>query len=68
MAFGNQGAPQVLDRFAERFVVEVIDAFGSTEGGIAIERDAAPRPGAMGLAGPSIRVVDEDGQECPPAS
>jgi fatty-acyl-CoA synthase len=67
VAFGNEGAPQVLDRFAERFGVEVIDAFGSTEGGIAIEREAAPRPGAMGKAGPTISVVDEDGQECPPA-
>ena len=68
VAFGNEGAPQVLDRFAERFGVEVIDAFGSTEGGIALERDVAARPGAMGVAGPTIRVVDEDGQECPPAA
>ncbi len=68
VAFGNEGAPQVLDQFARRFGVEVIDAFGSTEGGIAVEREAATRPGSMGRAGPSIRVVDEQGHECPPAS
>jgi len=67
IAFGNEGAPQVLDEFARRFGVEVIDAFGSTEGGIALERDVSPRPGAMGVAGPTIRVVGEDGNECPPA-
>jgi fatty-acyl-CoA synthase len=67
IAFGNEGAPQVIDEFARRFGVEVVDAFGSTEGGIALQRDADPRAGAMGIAGPTIRVVDEDGQECPPA-
>ncbi|MGH9112962.1 MAG: AMP-binding protein [Acidimicrobiales bacterium] len=78
VAFGNEGAPQVIDEFARRFGVEVIDAFGSTEGGVALERDAprsndvanAPgaRPGAMGWAGPAIRIVDESGAECPPAA
>ena len=67
VAFGNEGAPQVLERFATRFGVQVIDAFGSTEGGIALERDVAARPGAMGVAGPTIRVVDEAGQDCPVA-
>ncbi len=67
IAFGNEGDPQVIDEFARRFGVEVVDAFGSTEGGIALQRDADPRAGAMGIAGPTIRVVDEDGQECPPA-
>ena len=67
VAFGNEGAPAVLDEFARRFDVEVIDAFGSTEGGLALNRDGPERPGAMGQAGPTIRIVDEDGQECPPA-
>jgi fatty-acyl-CoA synthase len=67
VAFGNEGAPRVVDEFARRFGVEVIDAFGATEGGIALERDASPKVGAMGVAGPTIRVVDEEGRECPPA-
>jgi fatty-acyl-CoA synthase len=67
IAFGNEGSPEVIDAFARRFAVEVIDAFGSTEGAIAIDRDAPPRRGAMGVAGDSIRVVRPDGTECPPA-
>ncbi len=67
IAFGNEGAPQVLDEFSRRFEVEVIDAFGSTEGGIAVERDVPPRSGAMGRAGPTLRIIGEDGSECPPA-
>ena len=53
----------MIDEFARRFGVEVIDAFGSTEGAVALNHDAAERAGAMGLAGPTIRVVTEDGEE-----
>jgi fatty-acyl-CoA synthase len=67
IAYGNEGAPQVVETFARRFGVEVIDAFGATEGGISLQRDGDDRPGAMGIAGPSILVVDDDGRECPPA-
>jgi fatty-acyl-CoA synthase len=67
IAFGNEGSPQVIDEFARRFGLEVVDAFGSTEGAIALNRDVAARAGAMGVAGPTIRIVDEDGGECPPA-
>ena len=67
VAFGNEGAPLVIEEFGRRFDVEVIDAFGSTEGAVALNRDAPDRAGAMGLAGSTIRIVGEDGQECPPA-
>jgi len=67
IAFGNEGSPQVLDTFRRRFDVEVIDAFGSTEGAIAVNRDVPTRPGAMGVAGPGIRIVDAHGAECPSA-
>ena len=67
VAFGNEGSPEVLEGFARRFAVEVIDAFGSTEGAIAVNRDAAARRGAMGVAGPTVMVVDEAGEPCPPA-
>jgi fatty-acyl-CoA synthase len=67
IAFGNEGSPEVVATFARRFGVEVIDAFGATEGGIAVERRPDVKPGAMGIAGPAIRIVDEDGRECPPA-
>jgi fatty-acyl-CoA synthase len=67
VAFGNEGSPQVVAEFARRFGVEVIDAYGATEGGVAVNRDAAPRDGALGLAGPDVKVVDEDGNEKPVA-
>ncbi len=67
VAFGNEGSPEVLERFRERFGVHVIDAFGSTEGAIAVNRDAPERRGAMGVAGDTIRIVDGDDEPCPPA-
>ena len=67
VAFGNEGSPQVVAEFARRFGVEVIDAYGATEGGVAVNRDAEQRAGALGLAGPDVKVVDEDGNEKPVA-
>jgi len=67
VAFGNEGSPEVLETFAERFDVRVIDAFGSTEGAIAVSRDAPPRRGAMGVAGPTVVVVGPDGDVLPAA-
>jgi fatty-acyl-CoA synthase len=67
VAFGNEGAPEVVERFSRRFGVDVIDAFGATEGGIAVNRDGEPREGALGQAGDTIRIVREDGTECPVA-
>ncbi|HEX9683795.1 MAG TPA: AMP-binding protein [Acidimicrobiales bacterium] len=67
VAYGNEGSPQVVAEFAERFGVKVIDAFGATEGGVAIDRDASPRSGALGRAGATVRVVDDSGVERPVA-
>ncbi len=63
VAFGNEGSPEVVERFARRFGVEVIDAYGATEGGIAVNRTADDRPGALGRAPDNIKIVDEDGTE-----
>jgi fatty-acyl-CoA synthase len=67
IAFGNEGSPEVVETFSRRFGVEVIDAFGATEGGISLDRDGPVKPGAMGIAGPNIRIVDEEGVERPTA-
>ena len=67
MAFGNEGSPDVVERFARRFGVEVIDAFGATEGGIAVNRDDGMKPGSVGKVTGTVKVVDEDGRECPRA-
>jgi fatty-acyl-CoA synthase len=67
VAFGNEGSPEIVDAFARRFGVEVIDAYGATEGGVAVNRDAVARPGALGQAGPAVKVVDEHGRDLPAA-
>ena len=67
VAFGNEGSPEIVDRFSRRFGVEVIDAYGATEGGIAVNRDAEERNGALGQAPEHIKIVDDDGTEKPVA-
>jgi fatty-acyl-CoA synthase len=68
VAYGNEGAPQIVEAFAQRFGVSVIDGFGATEGGLAVTRTDDAPPGSVGLAGPEIRVVAEDGTPLPPAT
>jgi fatty-acyl-CoA synthase len=69
IAYGNEGAPADLARFAERFGCTVIDGFGSTEGGVAISRTPGTPPGALGqLAGGVAILHPETGRPCPPAS
>jgi len=67
IAFGNEGSPEVVETFSRRFGVEVIDAFGATEGGISLNRDGDVKPGAMGIAGDNIKIVSEAGDELPVA-
>jgi fatty-acyl-CoA synthase len=67
VAFGNEGSPEVVDAFSRRFGVQVIDAYGATEGGVAVDRDAEERAGALGKVVPAVKVVDEDGNERPRA-
>jgi fatty-acyl-CoA synthase len=47
-------------RFAERFVCEVIDSCGSTEGGVAITRTPDTPEGALGVAPPGVVILDPD--------
>ena len=62
VAFGNEGSPEVVDLFSRRFGVEVIDAFGATEGGIAVNRDDGVKFGSVGKVGETVKVVDDDGR------
>lgn len=65
--YGNEGAPRDLQRFAARFGCTVIDAFGSTEGGVAIARTPDTPPGALGPLIDGNTIIDVDtGAECPP--
>jgi fatty-acyl-CoA synthase len=67
VAFGNEGSPRVVNEFARRFGVEVIDAYGATEGGVAVNRDAAMPAGALGRAPDHVKIVHDDGTEKPRA-
>ena len=67
VAFGNEGSPQVVESFARRFGVDVIDAYGATEGGVAVNRDADERAGALGQIRAGVQIVDDDGNEKPRA-
>jgi fatty-acyl-CoA synthase len=59
--FGNEGASADLDRFASRFGCEVLDGFGSTEGGISISRVEGTPPGALGKSTVGeVRVLDSE--------
>jgi fatty-acyl-CoA synthase len=68
IAYGNEGAPADLERFAERFGCHVIDGFGSTEGGVAVSRSPGAPPGALGRLDNGVAVLDlQTGRPCPPA-
>ena len=56
----------MVETFGRRFGVEVIDAFGATEGGLALNRDGPDRAGSLGQAGEQVQVVDPEGQRASP--
>jgi len=66
--FGNEAAEADVARFAERFACTVQDAYGSTEGGAAVQRTPDTPRGALGRALPGTLIIDPDtGEECPRA-
>jgi fatty-acyl-CoA synthase len=67
LAYGNEGSPQVVEAVSKRFGVSIIDAFGSTEGAIALDRSGSPPPGSIGRLKEGVKVVDPEGHEVPPA-
>jgi fatty-acyl-CoA synthase len=68
VAFGNEAAEHDLERFAKRFGCQVLDAYGSTEGSVAIQRVPGQPAGALGMGQPGTVILDpETGQEKPPA-
>jgi fatty-acyl-CoA synthase len=62
--FGNEAAPADIGRFAERFDCRVIDAYGSTEGGISILRTDQTPPTALGIGIGDVAVLHPEGREC----
>jgi fatty-acyl-CoA synthase len=67
-AFGNEASDQDIARFQERFGCQVMDAYGSTEGGVNVTRTEDMPKGSLGRALPGVVVLDpETGKACPPA-
>jgi fatty-acyl-CoA synthase len=67
VAYGNEGAPRDLNRFAQRFGVQVVDGFGSSEGGVAIARTPDTPDGALGPLVNGVSILDVDtGEPCAP--
>ena len=67
-AFGNEAAEADVARFSERFGCTVQDAYGSTEGGAAVQRTPDTPRGALGRALPGTLIINsETGEECPRA-
>jgi fatty-acyl-CoA synthase len=67
VSFGNEGSPEIVAEFGRRFGLEVIDAYGATEGGVAVNREPDMPPGALGRAPAHVKIVDDDGNEKPRA-
>jgi fatty-acyl-CoA synthase len=67
--FGNEAAEADVATFAARFGCAVQDAYGSTEGGAAVQRTPDTPRGALGRALPGTIIIDTDtGEECPRAA
>jgi fatty-acyl-CoA synthase len=70
MGFGTEAGAVDAAAFEERFGVRLVEGYGSSEGGAAIQRTPGTPPGAIGRAAPGddLAVVDPGTRkECPPA-
>jgi len=67
VAYGNEGSWRTIERFERRFGCRVIDGFGPSEGAMGFPRAPTDPPGSVGRPPPNIKVLDEDGKECPVA-
>ena len=63
--FGNEANPRDAEAFAARFDCQVVDAYGSTEGGIVIPRPPGTPQGSLGHLEPPLAVLDPSGNPCP---
>src|SRR5262249_51358824 len=67
ICYGNEGSNKVVAEFQERFDCKVIDVFGSSEGGVGVTRQPGDPANSIGFPAFGIQVVDEVGNERPPA-
>ncbi|WP_370412975.1 AMP-binding protein [Streptomyces fradiae] len=70
LGFGTEAGAADAARFEARFGARLVEGYGSSEGGAAIQRTPGTPAGAIGRAAPGddLAVVDpETRRECPPA-
>ncbi|HEU5476089.1 MAG TPA: long-chain-fatty-acid--CoA ligase [Actinophytocola sp.] len=68
LVFGTDGTERDMAAFAERFGCEVVDAYGSAEGGIALPRPPGTPAGAIGRLDDGVAILDPATERpCPPA-
>ena len=68
--FGTEASAPDRAEFSRRFGCELVEGYGSSEGGASINVTPATPPGSLGLPGPADDVVVLDpvtGRECPRA-
>jgi fatty-acyl-CoA synthase len=65
--FGNEANPRDVAAFSQRFGCVVVDAYGSTEGGITVVRPPETPVGSLGQLDEHLAVLDPaTGAECAP--
>ncbi|MEU9336875.1 AMP-binding protein [Streptomyces sp. NPDC048290] len=68
LGFGTEAGAVDAAAFQQRFGVRLVEGYGSSEGGAAVQWTPGTPPGAIGPAGPGLAVLDPaTGAECPPA-
>ncbi|WP_262064481.1 long-chain-fatty-acid--CoA ligase [Streptomyces sp. STR69] len=68
MGFGTEAGAVDAAAFERRFGVRLVEGYGSSEGGAAVQWSPGTPPGAVGRAAPGLAVLDPRTRtECPPA-
>ncbi|MFI6011377.1 AMP-binding protein [Streptomyces sp. NPDC051243] len=68
LGFGTEAGAVDAAAFERRFGVPLVEGYGSSEGGAAVQWSPGTPPGAVGRAAPGLVVLDpETCEECPPA-
>ncbi|AWW39409.1 long-chain-fatty-acid--CoA ligase [Streptomyces cadmiisoli] len=69
VGFGTEAGAVDAAAFERRFGVRLVEGYGSSEGGAAVQWAPGTPAGAVGRAGPGLAVLDPDTrEECPPAA
>ncbi|MEU0249711.1 long-chain-fatty-acid--CoA ligase [Streptomyces sp. NPDC006235] len=68
LGFGTEAGAVDAAAFERRFGVRLVEGYGSSEGGAAVQWSPGTPPGAVGRAASGLVVLDpESRKECPPA-